>query len=136
MTNPAVHVETDMGIMTTNTYQAIRELLENRQPREALAMLEPLIADEPGNLSLRVLRAWGLFARAALGPAEQELRHIVEADPSDVWARFTLGRTLERQSRLAEALPHLRLAFAMSGDLEHEVAVLRVERSLGRLGTD
>jgi hypothetical protein len=90
--------------MTTNTYQAIRELLENRQPREALAMLEPLIADEPGNLSLRVLRAWGLFARAALGPAEEELRHIVEADPSDVWARFTLGRTLERQSRLAEAL--------------------------------
>ena len=122
--------------MTTNTYQAIRELLENRQPREALAMLEPLIADEPDNLSLRVLRAWALFARAALGPAEQELRRIVEADPSDVWARFTLGRTLERQSRLAEALPHLRLAFAMSGDIEHELAVLRVERSLGRLGTD
>jgi predicted Zn-dependent protease len=122
--------------MATNSYQAIRELLENRQPREALVMLEPLIADEPDNLSLRVLRAWALFARAALGPAEQELRRIVEADPSDVWARFTLGRTLERQSRLAEALPHLRLAFAMSGDIEHELAVLRVERSLGRLGAD
>lgn len=116
---------------STNEYRTIRALLERRQPREALAMLEPLIADEPDNLSLRVLRAWALFARASLGPAEQELRHIVEADPSDVWARFALGRTLERQSRPTEALPHLRMAFAMSGDLEHEVAVLRVERAVG-----
>jgi predicted Zn-dependent protease len=115
----------------TNVYTSIRALLESRQPREALAQLEPLIAEEPNNLSLRVLRAWALFARAALGPAEAELRHIVEADPSDVWARFALGRTLERQSRPAEALPHLRMAFAMSGDVEHEVAMLRVERAVG-----
>jgi len=114
-----------------NSYQAIRELLESRQPREALGMLEPLIADEPDNVSLRILRAWALFARAALAPAEAELRHILELDPTDVWARFTLGRTLERQSRPAEALPHLRMAFAMSGDVEHEVALLRVERSVG-----
>lgn len=107
--------------------------MESRQPREAVARLDPLIAEDPDNLSLRVLRAWGLFAQALLGPAEQELRHIVEADPSDVWARFALGRTLERQSRPADALPHLRLAFAMSGDVEHEVALLRVERRVGAL---
>ena len=35
--------------------------------------------------------------------------------------------TAERQFD-AEALPHLRLAAAMSGDPEHELAVLRVER--------
>lgn len=46
-----------------------------------------------------------------------------------MYARFTLGRTLERQSRLCEALSQLRLAYAMSGDTEHEVAV-RVERLL------
>jgi hypothetical protein len=28
-------------------------------------------------------------------------------------------------------LPHLRMAFAMSGDVEHEVAMLRVERAVG-----
>ena len=48
-----------------------------------------------------------------------------------MWARFSLGRTLERQSRLSEALAHLRLAYAMSGDTEHEVAIMRVERLLG-----
>ena len=41
-----------------------------------------------------------------------------------------LGRALERQSRYADALPHLRLAAAMSGDAEHEASVLRVERRL------
>jgi methylmalonyl-CoA mutase N-terminal domain/subunit len=37
---------------------------------------------------------------------------------------------LERQSRLEEALPHLRMAAVMSGDIEHELAMLRVERLL------
>ncbi len=47
-----------------------------------------------------------------------------------MWARFALGRVLERQSRYADALPHLRLAAVMSGDAEHEAGVLRVERRL------
>jgi hypothetical protein len=60
----------------------------------------------------------------------------VEDCPTDVWARFALGRALERQSRYAEALPHLRLAAVMSGDPEHEAAVLRAERRLAeRTGT-
>ncbi len=37
---------------------------------------------------------------------------------------------LERQSKYAAALPHLRLAAVMSGDAEHEASVLRVERRL------
>lgn len=117
----------------TSSYREIHALIEARRPREALAAVEPLIEAEPGHLSLRTLRAWALFMMASLAPAEAELRRIVEADPSDVWARFTLGRTLERQGRQSDALPHLRLAHAMSGDVEHEVAVLRVERRLGRL---
>ena len=59
---------------------------------------------------------------------------LVEERPADDWARHALGRSLERQSRLAEALPHLRLAAAMSGDPEHELAVLRVERRLAETG--
>jgi predicted Zn-dependent protease len=68
--------------------------------------------------------------RAQLQKAESELRDLVEETPDDVWSRLALGRGLERQSRLEEALPHLRLAAVMSGDVEHELAMLRVERLL------
>jgi len=111
-------------------FQHARQLLEARQPRAALDLLQPAVRDEPDSLSLRTLLAWAYFMTAQLGRAETELRTLVERAPTDVWARFALGRTLERQSRLAEALPHLRMAAVMSGDPEHDVAVLRVERML------
>ncbi len=112
-------------------FQQARQLLEERQPRAALDLLQPALEDEPDSPSLRTLVAWAYFMTAQLGRAETELRALVDRAPTDVWARFALGRTLERQSRLTEALPHLRMAAAMSGDPEHEVAVLRVERMLG-----
>ena len=114
-------------------YQRAWRLLEDRQPRQAL---EPMIEQEPDSVSLRTLRAWAYFKTAQLNRAEGDLRTLVETCPTDVWARFSLGRTLERQSRLEEALTHLRIAYAMSGDTEHEVAVMRVERLLAELAPD
>lgn len=76
------------------------------------------------------MRAWAFLMRAQVHKAEAELRSLVEETPDDVWARHALGRVLEQQSRLKEALPHLRLAAVMSGDVEREVDVLRVERLL------
>ena len=54
----------------------------------------------------------------------------MEECPTDLWARYALGRVLERQSKFADALPHMRLAAVMSGDVEHEAGVLRVERRM------
>ena len=76
------------------------------------------------------MEAWAYFKSAQLGRAEADLTRLVERNPTDVWARFALGRVLERQSRYADALPHMRLAAVMSGDAEHEAGVLRVERRL------
>ena len=118
----------------SEAYQKAWELLEQRAPREALQVLEPAVEAEPEARSLRSLRAWAYFMRVQLSRAEADLAIVVEQDPTDVWARHTLGRTLERQSRFADALPHLRLAAAMSGDPEHEAAVLRVERRLAETG--
>lgn len=109
-------------------YRDAHDLLSRSAPREALEVLEPALAEEPGNTGLRTLRAWAFLLRAQLGRAEEELRALVEEHPDDDWSRHALGRTLERQSRYAEALPHLRLAAAMTGDPEHEYDVLRVER--------
>ncbi len=117
-----------------SAYRVAHDLLVRRAPREALDVLEQALEQEPGNAGLRALRAWAFLVRAQLQKAEQELTWLVEQAPDDVWARHALGRSLERQSRLAEALPHLRLAAAMSGDPEHELAVLRVERLLAESG--
>jgi predicted Zn-dependent protease len=112
-------------------YGTAFDLLSRRAPVEALQVLEPALETEPDNRGLRSLRAWAYYLRVQLGKAEAELKALVEEDPTDVWSRHLLGRTLERQSKHAEALPHLRLAAVMSGDVEHEVDVLRVERAAG-----
>lgn len=118
----------------SDAYRRAWELLEQRAPKEALEILEPAIEAEPEANSLLMLRAWAHFMRVQLQKAEADLRLLVERDPTDVWARHTLGRTLERQSRQQDALPHLKMAAAMSGDPEHEVSVLRVERRLAEAG--
>jgi tetratricopeptide (TPR) repeat protein len=115
-------------------YDRAWRLLEERSPRQALEILDPALESEPSSSGLRTLRAWAYFQSAQLRKAESDLVRLVEDCPSDLWARFALGRVLERQSRFGEALPHLRLAAAMSGDPEHEAGVLRVERRLADNG--
>ena len=143
MTLPPFHLppmfgtpEGDEGYHPADAYQRAWYLLETSAPLEAIEVLDPALAAEPGSTGLRTLRAWAYFKSAQLRRAEEDLSHLVDLDPTDVWARFALGRVLERQSRYADALPHLRLAAVMSGDPEHEAGVLRAERRLAeRQGT-
>jgi tetratricopeptide (TPR) repeat protein len=113
-----------------DAYQQAWGLIEASAPLKAIEILSPAIDAEPTSASLRTLRAWAYFKSAQLQRAEADLVVLVEESPTDVWARFALGRVLERQSRYADALPHLRLAAVMSGDVEHEATLLRVERRL------
>lgn len=115
-------------------YRTAHDLLARRAPREALEVLQPALAEEPTNRGLRSLRAWAYLMRAQLQKAHDELRSLVDEDPSDAWTRHALGRSLERQAKYDDALPHLRLAAAMTGDPEHEYDVLRVERLAGKVG--
>ena len=123
----------DFSDHPADVYHEAWRLLESRAPLEAIAILDPAIEEQPQSTSLRTLRAWAYFQSAQLSKAEAELRVLVDEGPSDIWPRFALGRVLERQSRFEDALPHVRLAAVMSGDPEHEAAVLRVERLAGKL---
>lgn len=116
-----------------SAYRVAFDLLARRAPDEALGILAPALAKDPANTGLRTLRAWAYFIKVQFVRAEAELRTLVEENPGDDWVRFALGRVLERQSKYDEAIGHLRLAAAMTGDPEHELAVLRVERLAGRL---
>ncbi|HEY1135310.1 MAG TPA: tetratricopeptide repeat protein [Nocardioides sp.] len=120
----------------TSAPRAAYDLLVRRAPVEALELIEPALELDAGNYGLRSLRAWAFLLRAQLQRAEGELRGLVEENPSDEWARHALARSLERQSRFGDALPHARLAAAMTGDPEHETTALRIERRLAETTGD
>jgi thioredoxin-like negative regulator of GroEL len=97
----------------------------------AAQVLAPIVAAAPDRFDVRLLLARAYFHSAQLRRAEEQLRVLVEHDPSDHYARFVLGRTLERQNRPAEALPHLRMAAAMHPGDEYAEAVRRVQDRAG-----
>ena len=107
-------------------YQRATVFFEAGDPKGAARILEPVLAAEPGNAGVRLLLARAYFHSAQLSRAEEQLRVLVERDPTDHYALFVLGRTLERLSRPAEALPHLRMASVMHPSEEYEETVRRV----------
>jgi Flp pilus assembly protein TadD len=86
------------------------------QPTEAARILEPVLAAEPSNQSALELLARSYYGSAQLARAEETLIRLVELAPANGWARRALARTLERQSRGAEAVPHHRVADALGAD--------------------
>ncbi len=71
----------------STAYRTAHDLLARRAPREALEVLEPALEEEPANRGLRSLRAWAYLMRAQLQKAYDELRVLVDEDPSDAWTR-------------------------------------------------
>jgi predicted Zn-dependent protease len=83
------------------------------QPTEAARILERVVAAEPDNEAALEMLARSYFGSAQLGRSEETLSRLVELAPANGWARRALARTLERQSRAAEAAPHHRMADAL-----------------------
>jgi predicted Zn-dependent protease len=83
------------------------------QPTEAARILEAVLAAEPENQGALELLARSYFRSAQLTRAEEALARLVELAPANGWARRALARTLERQSRAADAAVHHRLADAL-----------------------
>ena len=83
------------------------------QPIEAARVLEPVVAAEPANEAALELLARSYFGSAQLVRAEEALTRLVDLAPANGWARRALARTLERQSRASEAVPHHRMADAL-----------------------
>ncbi|OON82707.1 tetratricopeptide repeat protein [Streptomyces tsukubensis] len=84
----------------------------------AVRILRGLVEESPAHTAARLLLARSYYHSAQLRRAEDELRGLLERDPVEAYATLLLGRTLERQGRDAEAAPFLRLAGAMSGDIQ------------------
>ena len=60
---------------------------------------------------------------------------MLELDPADHYARFALGKALQRQGRLAEAHAQYKMAAAMDPRPEYQEALGEVRARMA-LGTD
>jgi tetratricopeptide (TPR) repeat protein len=117
-----------MSEMTTyDRYRLGEAYLDAGDPLTAARILEPAGDAEPRSAALWLLLARAYFTSSRLGRAQAAFERVVELDPTDHYARYGLGRTLERQNRPAEALGHYRLAAALSSDIGYDAAVRRVE---------
>ncbi|MEU4111661.1 tetratricopeptide repeat protein [Streptomyces sp. NPDC027717] len=94
-------------------FRAAEHLLDARDPRGAVKLLDEVIAAHPENTAARLLRARAFFAAAQLRPAELEFTIVLEREPDNAFAHFALGRTYERQGRTGQARRHFRLAAAL-----------------------
>ena len=107
---------TDPRIDLHSEYLRADLFLAVGRPAEAARVLEPVVAAEPGNQAALELLARSYFGSAQLVRAEQALTRLVELAPANGWARRALARTLERQSRPADAVVHHRMADALGAD--------------------
>jgi Flp pilus assembly protein TadD len=115
-------------------FRRAEELVQRRRPLEALKALEPVLDAEPDKPSVQLLAGRAYFHSAQLRRAENALTKVVELDPSDHYARFVLGRTLQRLGRLAEALAQLRMATAMNPVPEYQDAIGQVSARIALQG--
>lgn len=112
--------------MTDSTFEAFRRaeaLLSERRPLEALRELRTVLDAAPDVPSVQLLAGRAYLGSAQLNRAEEAFRKVLEIDPSDHYARFALGKTLQRQGRFPEALAQLRMAAAMNPSPEYQEAL-------------
>ncbi|MFF2702661.1 tetratricopeptide repeat protein [Streptomyces cyaneofuscatus] len=94
-------------------FRAAEQLLDARDPRGAVKLLDSVIAAHPENTAARLLRARAFFAAAQLRPAELEFELVLEREPDNAFAHHALARTFERAGRPEAAMRHFRLAAAL-----------------------
>ncbi len=124
---------------TEGTFESFRRaelLLAQARPLDALVALSPVLERAPDEASVQLLAGRAYLGSAQLRRAEEAFRRVLDIDPADHYARFALGRTLQRQSRLAEAQAQLRMATAMDPRPEYQEALGEVRARMARRSGD
>lgn len=114
---------TEDGVSTFEAFRRAESLVAQRRPLDALAALAPVLDAEPDKPSVHLLAGRAYLGSAQLRRAEQAFLRVIELDPTDHYARFALGRTLQRLGRYPEAQTQLRMAAAMHPVPEYQEAL-------------
>ena len=112
-------------------YQRGRALLAGGEPRAAVELLEEAAAQAPESMSVQEELGRALFATAQVSRARDAFEALLASDPSNAWAHFAVGRCMERQGRLVEAVTHFKLAVALDADPEYRLSLSRAAARLG-----
>ena len=95
-------------------FQQGREHLKRGMPAQATVALEKAKKLEPHKASIREALGIAYFRIQRWQEAEAEFRTVLEISPTDDYAHYALGRSLEKQGRDAEANGHYKLASSLS----------------------
>lgn len=105
------------------SFRRAEMLVARSRPLDALQALAPVIENRPDDVSVQLLAGRAYLNSAQLQRAEQAFVRVLDLDPADHYARFALGKALQRQGRLPEAHAQYRLAAAMDPRPEYQEAL-------------
>ena len=105
------------------SFRRAEMLMARSRPLDALQALAPVLDSRPNDVSVQLLAGRAYLNSAQLQRAEKAFIRVVELDPADHYARFALGKALQRQGRLQEAHTQLRMAAVMDPRPEYQEAL-------------
>lgn len=94
-------------------FQQGRSHLKKGMAAQATVALEKAKRLEPEKASIRESLGIAYFRIQRWAEAEAEFRAVLELSPTDDYAHYALGRTLEKVGRDAEANGHYKLASSL-----------------------
>src|SRR6186713_1710002 len=100
----------------TDAYESFQEgqrRLRSGMTAQATVPLERAKRLEPDKASIREALGIAYFRLHRWQEAEAEFRAVLELSPTDHYAHYALGRTLEQQGRDQEANGHYKLASSL-----------------------
>jgi Flp pilus assembly protein TadD len=112
------------------SFRRAEMLVARSRPLDALQALLPVLEDRPDDASVQLLAGRAYLNSAQLHLAEEAFVRVLDLDPADHYARFALGKALQRQGRLTEAQTQLRMAAAMDPRPEYQEALGEVRARL------
>jgi Flp pilus assembly protein TadD len=105
------------------------QLLKDRNPAAAAALLEHAARAEPASRSVREALARAQYDSGQYAAARATFATIVADNPTDDYALFGLGLACNKLGDFDDAAEHLALAVAMRPDNLHYATALRHARA-------
>lgn len=113
----------ELGHEIFRSFRRAESLMAQGRPLDAVQALLPVLAERPRDASVHLLAGRAFLDSAQLRRAEAAFIRVLEIDPADHYARFALGKALQRQGRFTESLAQLRMASAMDPRPEYQDAL-------------